>query len=103
MIQRPQTLFYLAIIAICLMLIFSNTVYYKTSNAANNSVEVEFDETTLHSEDATSKEKNTWIISFLAGIAILAGVALMMYKNRKLQSLLSAFNYLFVLGLIVMM
>lgn len=103
MIQRPQTLFYLAIVAICVMLIFSNTVYYKTSDSNNNSVSVEYDETELSSADGSSKELNTWIVSFLSGIAVLAGVALLMFKNRKLQSLLSAFNYLFILGLIVMM
>jgi len=103
MIQRPQTLFYLAIVAICLMLIFSNTVFYSTESTEGDKVSVEYDETELVSKDQASKETNTWLVSFLIGITILASVALVMYKNRKLQNLLSAFNYLFILGLVVMM
>ncbi len=103
MIQRPQTLFYLAIVAICLMLIFSNTVFYQTTGDEGTKVSVEYDETELVSKDDASKEANTWLVSFLVGVAVLAVVALAMFKNRKLQSLLSAFNYLFILGLVVMM
>lgn len=103
MIQRPQTLFYLAIVAICLMLIFSNTVFYRTTGEEGTKVSVEYDETELISKDNASKEANTWLVSFLVGVAVLAVVSLVMFKNRKLQNLLSAFNYLFILGLVVMM
>ena len=102
MIQRPQTLFFLAMVAICMMLLFSDSVFYKLSSGENE-VAVEYDETNLSAPDGVSKEKNTWIISFLSGISIIAGFTLIMFKNRKLQILLSSFNFLFILGLIVMM
>lgn len=104
MIQRPQTLFFLALVAICVMLMFSNTVYYTAENkTTNEKYSVEYDETEMIAADGTAKESNTWIVSFAAAIAALSLVAMLMFKNRKLQTLLSSFNYLFILGLIVMM
>ncbi len=104
MIQRPQTLFFLALVAICVMLIFSNTVYYTAENdATSEKYSVEYDETELIAADGTAKEGNTWLVSFAAAIAVLSLAAMLMFKNRKLQVLLSSFNYLFILGLIVMM
>ena len=103
MIQRPQTLFYLAIIAISLMLMFSDTVFYTANNNLNESVNVEYDETELIASDGTSKEPNTYLFAFLGVIGILAFISLLMFKNRKLQVLLSSFNFLFILGMIVVM
>lgn len=104
MIQRPQTLYFLAIVAISMMLMFSDTVFYTAENAnGTESVEVEYDETALIAPDGESKEKNSYISMFLVAHALLAAIALMAFKNRKLQVLLSSFNYLVILGLLVMM
>jgi hypothetical protein len=104
MIQRPQTLYYLAIVAISLMLLFSNTVYYtaESSTSAERFL-VEYDETEIIGEDASSKEANVFMAMFIIANGFLALVALILFKNRKLQTLLSGINYLFILGLIVMM
>ncbi|MGB1039087.1 MAG: DUF4293 domain-containing protein [Bacteroidia bacterium] len=104
MIQRPQTLFFIAVTAICIMMMFSDTVFYNSTNpATGEQFAVEYDETGIMASDGESKEKNTWIFSFIAAIGILSVVSVLMFKNRKLQLLLSSFNYLFILGLIVMM
>lgn len=104
MIQRPQTLFFLAVVAICAMLLFSDTIFYTAENpTTSEKYNVEYDETEMIAADGTAKEGNTWLVSFAAAIATLSFVAMLMFKNRKLQALLSSFNFLFILGLIVMM
>ena len=44
MIQRPQTLFLLAVIAICIMLMFSNPIFFIAENIdTGEKIEVEFE------------------------------------------------------------
>jgi len=94
MIQRPQTLFYLALVAICLMLLFSDIVFYTATNQTQTETfNVEYDETEILAKDGTSKEQNTLLMSFIGAVGILAMVAMLMFKNRKLQTLLSGFNF----------
>jgi hypothetical protein len=104
MIQRPQTVFLLAVVAICIMLIFSDLVYYKTQNSdKTESVNVEYDETEIIASDGTSKNQNTVIVYLLSGIGILALISIFLFRNRKLQVQLSAFNFVFILALVIMM
>jgi phosphatidylserine synthase len=104
MLQRPQTLFFLAIVGICSMLMFSNTVFYMVENTTTKEkYSIEYDQTEMIAADGTAKENNTWLLSFTAAIAALSLTSLLVFKNRKLQALLSSFNFLFILGLIVMM
>lgn len=104
MIQRPQTVFLLAVVAICIMLIFSDLVYYKTQNSdKTESVNVEYDETEIIASDGTSKNQNTVIVYLLSGIGILALISVFLFRNRKLQVQLSAFNFVFILALVIMM
>ena len=70
MIQRPQTLFLLAVIAICIMLMFSNTVFFIAENIdTGEKIEVEFDETKIYASDGSSQESNTYLVAIAAGIA----------------------------------
>jgi len=104
MIQRPQTLFFLAIVAICVMLIFSDTTFFEAQNTdSSQSVEVEYDETKLTATEGTSSEVNTYMLGFIAAIGALAVAGLLLFKNRKLQTLISSVNYLLILGLIIIM
>ncbi len=104
MLQRPQTLFFLAIVGICVMLMFSDTVFYTAENTTTKEkYSIEYDQTEMTAADGTAKEGNTWLVSFAAAIAALSLASLLAFKNRKLQALLSSFNFLFILGLIVMM
>lgn len=104
MIQRPQTLFFLAITTVCLMLMFSDTTYYITENTVTEErCEVEYDETKMMATDGDDTEQNTWIFLFAAVAGGFSLLNIFLFKNRKLQLLLSSFNYLFILGIIVMM
>ncbi len=104
MIQRPQTLFLLAIIAICIMLMFSNTIFFIAKNIdTEEKVEVAFDETKIYAGDGSSQETNTYLIVIAAGIAVLSMASILLFKNRKMQTLVSSINYLLILGLIIMM
>lgn len=104
MIQRPQTLFFLAVVAISLMLLFSDTVFYTAENmTTQEKYNVEYDETEMIAKDGAAKESNTWLIFFTTAVGVLSLIGLFMFKNRKLQALLSSFNFLFILGFIVMM
>ena len=64
---------------------------------------VEYDETEIIRNDITTKESNTWLVYFIGAIGIIAFISLITFKNRKLQVLLSGFNFLFILGFVVMM
>lgn len=104
MIQRPQTLFLLAIVAICSMLIFSDLVYYTAqSSDKTETVNVEYDETELIAADGASKNTNKVIVYLLAGIGIIALTSTVLFRNRKLQIQLSSFNFVFILALVIMM
>lgn len=104
MIQRPQSLYLCALLVICLMLILGDIVYFKASNSdKSESVNIEYDETELIAADGTSKQQNTLLISLLASIGAIATIAIFLFKNRKMQILLSSVNYLFILGLILIM
>lgn len=104
MIQRPQTLFFLAITAVSLMLMISDTVFYVTENIVTTELcNVEFDETKMIASDGEGKESNTWLFAFTSAVGLLSFLSIFLFKNRKLQILLSSFTYLFILGMIVMM
>jgi hypothetical protein len=104
MIQRPQTVFLLTLVAICIMLMFSNTTYFEGQNKITNQrIAVEYDETKMTASDDTSSEVNVYLLAFIAAIGALALAAMLLFKNRKLQMLISSVNYLFILGLIIMM
>ena len=104
MIQRPQTLFFLAIVAISIMLAFSDTAYFEGQNeTTTQQVSVEYDETKLTAEEGSSSEANTYLLSFILAVACLGLAGLVLYKNRKIQLLLASVNYLLILGVIIMM
>lgn len=104
MIQRPQTLFFLANIAICIMLMFSNIVFFNAENPENEqSVQIAYSKTIMMAVDEVGSETNTYLLAFTAAIAIMSLVALLIFKNRKLQILCTSINYVLILALIAMM
>ena len=104
MIQRPQTLFFLAITALCLMLLFGDIVFYTANKTeTQQTFSVEYDETEMIAADGTAKQNNTFLIGFAGGIAILSLVSIILFKNRTQQKLVSSINYLLILGFIVCM
>ena len=104
MIQRPQTLFFLAGVAICLMMMLSDTVYYTIQNPENSEMySVEFDETEIIANDGRDKMNNTWAIVFIGLSATLSLVSIFLFKNRKTQLLVASVNYLVILGIAIML
>jgi hypothetical protein len=83
---------------------FSNTVFFIAENTATGEkIEVEFDETKIYASDGSSHESNTYLVAIAAGIAALSIASILLFKNRKMQTLVSSINYLLILGLIIMM
>ncbi|NBV57336.1 MAG: DUF4293 family protein [Bacteroidetes bacterium] len=103
MLQRTQTLFLLAIIFICSVLSLTNIPFFEVNNSNNSEkVFVSYNVTQITSEESTITEDNTMIMGCLVAIIILSLVNTFSFKNRKLQMLLTAFNYLLILLLIAL-
>ncbi|MFY0643577.1 MAG: DUF4293 domain-containing protein [Bacteroidia bacterium] len=103
MIQRPQTLFFLALIAIALMLLFSDTVFYTVQDDQGNIIEVEYDESKLINGDETTARMNNGLVYVIASSALLALISLLSFKNRKFQASMAAFNFVAIILMIVLM
>lgn len=86
------------------MLIFSDIQFFKVSDPSNTTeVLVEYDETKIQSNSESETLSNNEMIYNLAAIAALAFVALISFKNRKLQVSLTSFNFVAILLLIALM
>ncbi|TNE80598.1 MAG: DUF4293 family protein [Bacteroidetes bacterium] len=103
MIQRKQTIYLLAIVLIGLYLIFGNPVMYHLQSVnefsgATERVEISFSKIETIQGDAVSGDHvmNSFLLYGLAVITGLAFGGIFMYKNRKMQLLLTGFNYLFM-------
>jgi len=104
MIQRPQTLFFLANIAISIMLLFSNLVFFEAENIEDQQrVVIQYDLTKMMAADEADQETNTYLIAFIAAVGAFSLAAMLMFKNRKTQLLLTSINYVLILGCIAMM
>ena len=103
MLQRTQTLFLLAIVVICSFLSLANIPLFVVNNSnSSEKVFVSYNVTQITSEESTITEDNTLIVGSLLAIIILSLVNTFSFKNRKLQMLLTAFNYLLIFLLIAL-
>ena len=104
MIQRPQTLFFLATIAISILLLFSNLVFFEAENTKTQQrVVIQYNATKMMAADEADQETNTYLIAFIAAVGGISLTAMLMFKNRKTQLLLTSINYVLILGCIAMM
>ncbi len=104
MIQRPQTLFFLATIAISILLLFSNLVFFEAENTKTQQrVVIQYNATKMMAADEADQETNTYLIAFIAAVGGIILTAMLMFKNRKTQLLLTSINYVLILGCIAMM
>jgi hypothetical protein len=104
MIQRPQTLFFLANVAISILLLFSNMVYFNAENTENQQrVEIQYNATKMVAGKDSVQETNTYLMAFMAAVGGISLAAMLMFKNRKTQLLLTSINFILILGCIVMM
>ena len=53
--------------------------------------------------DEADQETNTYLIAFIAAVGAFSLAAMLMFKNRKTQLLLTSINYVLILGCIAMM
>ena len=91
MIQRKQTL-WLLLSLICATLTFKFPFYNGT---------VKTDSTGVEGADLTATD-NIWIMLLAGAVAVIALLAIFMYKNRKLQFQLTFIGLLLSVGLIVL-
>jgi heme/copper-type cytochrome/quinol oxidase subunit 4 len=104
MIQRSQSIFLLTVAILSLMLAFSNSVFYTVSNSSKTEqVQVEYDETIMIAQEGKNSEINSYLLGFLGAIIATSLIAIFLYKKRTLQIRVASLNYLWILGLLVMM
>ena len=89
MIQRPQTIYFLTVCVLAIMMMFSDIVYFKTSESGaekskKNTVLVEYDETEIIGTDKADKEQNTSMWFVLGTIALLYLIILLKHLKRRL-------------------
>lgn len=103
MLQRTQTLFILGIIIICSVLSLADVPIYEIHNNNNSEkVFVYYNQTHIMNEDSNMIENNNLIFGSLLVIIISSLINIFSFKNRKLQMLLTGFNYLFIFLLIAL-
>ena len=104
MIQRPQTLYFLAIAVLALMMIFSDISFFTIEEQDGAlAVSVEYDETKITADEQNETMDNQEMVYSLAVIAALALFGLFSFKKRPLQVSLTSFNFLAILILIALM
>lgn len=110
MIQRIQTVYLLLIALIAGLLIMSNPPFIevqgfdKWTNSEKGSISVTFTEAEWSVNGETVETQKLSLMTFtLAVISGLAFIAIFLFKNRKLQMMLAAFNYIFILILYILM
>ena len=104
MIQRPQTVYLLAMLALLLMAAFAELPFYSTQDeSGTNKVTVHYGFTDIQAEDGQSRHQNTALFSLLAVSAVIALIAILSFKNRKLQASMIAFNFGALMGILGLM
>lgn len=110
MIQRIQTVYLLLIALISGLLIFVNPSYAelkgfdKWTQGENGSISIRFNTAEYEVKGNLVQTDNLSLTTYtLAVICLLAVISIFLFKNRRLQALLTAFNYIFILILIGLM
>jgi hypothetical protein len=110
MIQRIQTVYLILIALIAGLLIFNNPSFIevqgfdKWTNSEKGSISVTFNEATWSVNGSMIETDDLSLITYTLGIiSALAFIAIFLFRNRKLQMMLTAFNYIFILILYILM
>ncbi|HCS20511.1 MAG TPA: hypothetical protein DIW47_08120 [Bacteroidetes bacterium] len=110
MIQRKQSIYLFIILAVVGSLLAGNPVMYtvsgedKWTDGHKGTIEVSVLKIDgFLGETLAFETLNSYLIYTLGAVALLAFLALFLYKNRKLQLLLCGFNYLMMAGIGVFM
>lgn len=76
----------------------------KWTNGEKGSINVNFNEAVWSVGGTTVETTNLNLITYTLGIiCALAFIAIFLFRNRKLQMMLTAFNYIFILILYILM
>lgn len=109
MIQRKQTIYLLLVFVFSMLLNWINPAFYTANGKIagkqppGGSVDVGYSATLLTEDGMAQKAANTLLSSTVLIIALIALVAIFMFKNRKWQMILTLVNMLFILSLPVIM
>lgn len=110
MIQRIQTIYLLLIALIAGLLIYIDPSFIevqgfdKWTNNEKGFVGIRFNTVVMKAAGADVGAISLNMITYTLGvICLLATVSIFLFKNRKLQALLTAFNYIFILVLYILM
>ncbi len=110
MIQRIQTVYLILIALIAGLLIFNNPSFIevqgfdKWTNSEKGIISVTFNEATWSVNGSMIETDDLSLITYTLGIiSALAFIAIFLFRNRKLQMMLTAFNYIFILILYILM
>jgi hypothetical protein len=110
MIQRIQTVYLILIALIAGLLIFNNPSFIevhgfdKWTNSEKGSISVTFTEAVWSVNDIAVEKDSLSLMTYTLGIiSALAFIAIFLFRNRKLQMMLTAFNYIFILILYILM
>lgn len=110
MIQRIQTIYLFLIALIAGLLIVMNPSFievqgYDTwTNSEMGSIDLHFKTASWFVNGELVNTDSIAMVTYtLAVISLLAFVAIFLFKNRKLQMMITAFNYIFILVLYILM
>lgn len=110
MIQRIQTIYLLLIATITGLLIYINPSFLEIegygvwTNSEKGSINLHFNSVKWFIGDELVNTTTLQLATFtLAVICGLAFISIFLFKNRKLQIMLTAFNYIFILVLYILM
>lgn len=110
MIQRLQTIYLLLIAVVAGLLLFMDATYFevqgidKWTNNTKGTISLGFDNAVWTVNNETVQTDSLPKLTYtLATIVLLAVIGIFTFKNRKLQMMLTAFNYIFMLVLFGLM
>lgn len=109
MIQRKQSLYFLGVFIISLILIWVNPTFYSANGKTNGNnptsgqVEVGYSTTQMTENESTTEAANTLMSSTILVMAFTSLVCIFFFKNRKWQMILASINFLFLFALLYIM
>jgi hypothetical protein len=109
MIQRKQSLYFLGVFIISLILIWVNPTFYSANGKTTGNtpksglVEVGYSTTQMTENGSMTEAANTLMSSTILIMAFTALVCIFFFKNRKWQMILASINFLFLFALLYIM
>jgi hypothetical protein len=109
MIQRKQSLYFLGVFIISLILIWVNPSFYSANGKTTGNsptigkVEVGYSTTQMYENKSISEAANTLLSSTILISGFTAFICIFFFKSRKWQMILASINFLFLFALFYIM